>query len=319
MNTTELVNQVRGQIDEFNQDSVTDEQILDALNRGQRAVASIMMRKYAAIFARLSTLSTISGDNEYEMPRDIYGQNILKVELEQGSVIWQVKHISYKDRHPYVITSQVTRPYYYDIIGHKIRLYPKPQGDLTIYLHYSGKPETLVPVQGQINYVDTVNNTIILDEMGQNITTESDKRNSYLSIIDHVTGDVKGTLQVATVTPGIKQVKFKSTGVTRTTVLDKTISTSLPTDISVDDYVCTVHGTAVPQIPEAYQNYLIQYATSEIRRRFGEPVQEELVVLQNLEKELHKVWAGRETSMRVSKVNNHLGLPLGEALRRFFA
>lgn len=319
MNVQELVDQVRSQLDEFNEASITDQHVLDALNRAQKAATRITARRLDTIFLATQELTTIGGQREYDMPDDVFGRRIEKVELLQSSIAWRIKHISYKDRDPYIVSSQTNRPYYYDIIGTQIRLYPEPSGGQTLIIHYSKTPDTMLIPQGQINRIDSANNYIIVDSIGSDVTTESDQRNSYINFIDYITGDVKGTMQAAFLDSGIGQIKFKSSGLTRSSVLGKTVSTSIPTDVTEDDYICIVKGTAVPQLPNAYTDYLIQHSVVALKRRTREPTEEEYAALKDIENELKKLIQGREQYMRIRKANSHWGRPLGGTLRRYFS
>lgn len=319
MNVNELVDQVRSQLDEFNEASITDQHVLDALNRAQKAATRITARRLDTIFLAETEITTVGGQREYDMPDDVFGRRIEKVELLQGSIAWRIKHISYKQRDPYIVSSQTNRPYYYDVIGAKIRLYPTPSDGQRLIIHYSRTPDTAVVSQGQINRIDTTNNYIIVDDIGSDITTESDQRNSYVNFIDYITGDVKGSMQVAFTDTGIGQIKFKSSGLTRDSVLGKSISTSIPTNVTEDDYVCIVKGTCVPQLPDAYTDYLIQHAVVAIKRRTREPTEEEYAALKDIEGELKKLMQGREQQQRIRKANSHWGRPLGGTLRRYFS
>ena len=319
MNVQELVDQVRSQLSEFNSADITDQHVLDALNRAQKAATRITARRLDTIFLATAELTTIGGQREYDMPDDTFGRRIEKVEIFQGSIAWRVKRLSYKDRDSFITSSTVTRPYYYDVIGSQIRFYPKPSAGQRIVLHYSRTPDTMLIPQGQINKIDTANNYIIVDNIGPDITTESDTRESYINFIDYITGDVKGSMQVAFTDAGIGQIKFKSSGITRSPVLGKTISTTIPADVTEDDYVCLVSGTAVPQLPDAYTDYLIQHAVVALKRRTREPTEDEYTALKDIEGELKKMMQGREQYMRIRKTSSHWSRSPGSALRRYFS
>ena len=161
---------------------------------------------------------------------------------------------------------------------------------------------------------------MIVDDLGSALTTDtSDGFNAYVNIIDYNTGDVKGSMQISFINPSTKSVTFKSSGLSRSSVLGRTIATTLPTDIAVDDYLCIVTGTCVPEIPGAYSDYLTQYAVVEIRRRLGEDTTQEYAALKDLELELEKMWVGRESSHRVRKSSSHWNRGLGSSLRRLLA
>ena len=327
LGVSELVEEVRNQIDEPNETSIETAHILEAMNRAQRSITRILARRLDHIFLGLHTLNTddgvigSDGTMEFDMPDDVFGRRIEKVELRQAgsNILWRVQHISYKNRDPFVTNSQVTRPYYYDLIGSKLRVYPVASGGQTIFVHYSKTPDRLVESQGQINSINIANNYVIVDSVGSDLSTESDLRESYVNIVDSVTGDIKVSLQIAFLDSGIGQIKFKSSGLTRSSVLGKTISTAIPTTVAADDYVCLVKGTAVPQLPDAFSDYLVQHTVVSLKRRIREPSQEDFAELQRIEEAIKKEVQGREVHQRIRKANSHYGRPLGGALRRFFS
>ena len=57
----QLIDQVRAQSDEFNEDNLTDAHISDLLNRGQRKAANIIARKFDSLFLESTTISTTAG------------------------------------------------------------------------------------------------------------------------------------------------------------------------------------------------------------------------------------------------------------------
>lgn len=325
---TDLITDCRSQIDDFNQESITDEQILSALNRAQKAAVRITARRLDTIFldsVRVNTsTATLGADGityELDMPVDVFGRRIEKVEVQQpgSQVLWRVKHISYKQRDPFVISSQVSVPYYYDVVGTKIRLYPNASPNNTLIIFYSRTPELLVKPQGQINSVNIANNYVIVDEVGPDLTTETDQRNSYVNFIDYKTGEVKASMQIAFLDPTSGQIKFKSSGLTRTSVFDKTIVTSIPSTVTPDDLICVVKGTAVSQLPDAYTDFLVQHTIVQLKRRLREDSAEEFAALKDIEENLKKMIMGREQSMRIRKVNSAFSNQPGGALRRFFS
>lgn len=83
--------------------------------------------------------------------------------------------------------------------------------------------------------------------------------------------------------------------------------------------MCLVKGTAVPQLPDAYTDYLIQHAVVALKRRTRELTEDEYKALKDIESELKKLIHGREQHIRIRKVNSHYGRPLGATLRRYFS
>lgn len=320
-NVSDLITQVRAQLDEANAETVTDTQILQALNRGQRKAANIASRKFDSLFVVPDeTTITVAGQRDYAIPAAAYGRRIELVEVvETSEIAWQIHRIKLQQTSQFNTSSQVTRPYYYALQKNKFLLYPVPSDGRMIRIWYTQTPEDLVVPQGRITSINTGSNYVVVDEIGSDISTVVTGFASYANIVDFTTGEVKATLQVSALDPDTGQITFKSAGLTRSTVLNKTVGTSIPSDVATDDYVCLVTGTAVPELPGAYVDYLIQYGVVETRRRLGEDTQEEFAQLKELEVEIQKMWVGREMSNRVRKASHQWSRSLGGTLRRFLS
>lgn len=316
----QLIDQVRSQSDEFNEDNLTDSHILDLLNRGQRKAANIIARKFDSLFLESTTVSTTAGTREYDIPDAAFGRRIEKVEVRQGDISWNLKRINFHKRDQFISSTQTARPYYYLVKKNKIEIFPKPNGGLTLDVFYQKRAEDLVKSQGRITSITTGSGTetMLIDVVGSDLSTSVSTVQSggYINIVDYVTGAVKRSLQISAIDTSLKQLTVKTASLTRSTVLDKTISTTIGSDATVDDYVCLVTGTAVPELDGAYVDYLIAFAVHEARRRFGENVEADYRLLKDLEKELEKMWSGRESSHRVRKSGGHWGNSLGSSTRR---
>ena len=145
-----LIDQVRTQIDESNTTNITDNHIVQALNRAQRKATNITVRTYDELFWTSTTINTTAGERDYDLPLNIYGNRIEKVEVIQGQVAWEVRKMANHDRTAFITSSQVTRPYYYTQRKNKIQLYPRPADGLTMEVHYTAAPERLTSQYGRI-------------------------------------------------------------------------------------------------------------------------------------------------------------------------
>lgn len=319
LDVSEIITQVRDQLDEVNTINVTDSQIIAALNRGQRKGTNIIARKFDDLFLMSDeTTTTVAGTRNYDIPANAYGRRIEKVELVENGIAWEIKKISFHDTTRYNSNAQVTRPYYYTQKKNEILLYPTPSSGQTLRIWYTDKPEELVTPQGRITHItDGADDSVIVDSLGSNITVDTSSGfNAYVNIIDYNTGDIKGSMQIASINTSTRTITFKSSDLTRSSVLGRTIGTTLPTDAAVDDYICIISGTCIPEIPGAYVDYLTQYAVVEIRRRLGEDTTTEFAALKEVELELEKMWVGRESSHRIRKSNTHWHNSVGSSLRR---
>lgn len=306
----DLIQIVRDDIDEANLSDVENSEILKKLNRAQRQAVNKVVTDYDEMFLATTTVTLTAGTAEYDMPSDIYGQRLEKVQQIIDDRPYRVDRVTYRQSDDFERLSTSTRLRRYAIKHNKYVLYPTPSSNLTIRLWYMRNPETLVTQQGRVTSSGTDGSTgkpyVIVSGIGSDITTSSSSLNNYVNIIDSATGRVKGSLQIASINTSTGQILFKDSSLTRSSVLGKTISTSLPSDLAVDDYICTVHGTCVTEFPQAYVDYITQHAVVSIKRAKGEPTQEDYAELKNQEAGLESYWDGREASMRVTRRNPYL-------------
>ena len=301
----DLLDQTRSQLDEKNIDNATDSELVQALNRAQRSATNIVARKYPDMFWDTTTDTLVANQQEYDIPANAYGKRIELIEVDIGGTRYELKPVSNKRTTVFTRVGAVDRPYYYSLVKNKIAIHPLPSAAYTLYIHYLRRPETLVLSQGRITTVNSGSNYVLVDELGDAVSTSVTGFGSYINVIDYITGEVKGTLQVSALDTSLNKVLFKSAGLTRSTVLGRSISTSLPTDISVDDYLALVTGTSVSELDEAYTDYLVQFAVIEIQRRFKVDIADDLIALKALSEELENMWVGREQSTKIRRANTH--------------
>ncbi len=99
-----LVDEVRQQLDELNQDSVsTSGDILPSLNRASDYAFDILARKYPEPILKYSFMDFTSGVTEYDIPESVFEDRILKLEtvLPVGTSSLanyvEIQRISYSD------------------------------------------------------------------------------------------------------------------------------------------------------------------------------------------------------------------------------
>jgi hypothetical protein len=304
-------------IDESKITSVRDDQdILPALNRAQDVAANILARHYESPMLAYEEVSLTAGQSEYPIPENAFEQRLEKIEVQVNNLFYQVKRIDYRDSSAYESLSIRTNvPYYYAVIGNKYRLLPSPTATYPLRIWYLKDPEPLVRSQGRITFVKADVNYIIVDSIGSELTVSNADLNCYANLIDGQTGEVRATMQIASIQGN--KITFKSVfgPNDRTSVLNKTISSNLANiTVQPDDFICTIHGTCIPIMKKPFSNYLIQYAVAEMQRKLGGPADMELKVKQDLEKIVERSWVGRETSLRVSRNNRNWEVPP----RRFY-
>lgn len=310
-----LVEEVRSQVDEQNVDSVsTEKDILPSINRAQDYAFDILSRKYEEPILAYTTLDVNGSQIEYDIPENVFEDRVQKLEVIVPSsnsgmnTYREIQRISYRDLTNYESATKTNVPYYYCIIGRKIRLIPTPTGTYNIRMWYLKNPEKLVLPQGRITVLNSASNYVVVDSAGDSLTTEADQLGSYVNLIDGQSGQIKGSLQIQALSDN--KVTFRTVP-TRSSVLNRTVSGSLSSlDIGLDDYLAPIDGTCVPYYGKPISNFLIQFAVAEITRKLGGSADMEEKVLEKFEKQVERTWAGRETQLRVKKKSANWGVPI---------
>lgn len=308
----DIAESVRSRIDEMNRDSIdTERDILPALNRALEYATDIYAKNYPDPYIASTTIPLVTGQAEYDIPEDVYEDRLVKVDLYVTSSGYsEILRISYKDLANYQSNALTSNPYYYAITGRKLIIVPAPASSAnnSLRLWYVKNPEQLVLPQGRVTLVNETSQYLVLNDIGESLTSESDELNSYINVINFRTGEIKGTFQIGRIEDA--RIYIRTTP-SRDSVLGRDINISLA-DLSIarDDYVCLSTGTCVPYLASPTTNFLIQFAISELSRQLGVNSVEEEQVLAKFEKQVQDTWAGREPTYRIAKRNPSFGLPV---------
>lgn len=311
----DLIAHVRSRIDLTSNEGIGDtDDILPALNRGQKFAADILAKHYPEPLLKRESVSFVNGQDLYDIPKTAFEDRLLLVEVKRSGRWRELKRISYRENSDYDWDDDdlTSYPEHYSIEGRKYRILPGLNGISELRIWYMEQPEEYVVQQGRITAIDTANNRVTLDAIGTGLSTDSESLAAYVNVIDHLTGEIKATLQLTTTDSTTKLVTFKSTP-TRTTVLGRSVSSNIASltdddgqtvSISVDDYLCTVFGTCVPQFKDPMSNFVIEYATAEMKDKLQREGQElSRQVLKGFEQQVRRTWAARETSIRIQRRN----------------
>lgn len=313
--TQNLVDEVRSQLDEENQDSIdTSRDILPALNRANDYAFDIYSHRYPEPILQHTVLELNGTDQEYDIPENIFEDRLLKVEIQMPTTdgfratYREVQRISYSDLALYESSSQTNIPYYYAVVGRKLRFVPAPSGTFDARIWSLKQIEKLVLPQGRITVVNSVSNYIIVDSAGSSLTTEADQLGSYVNLVDGQTGEIKGSMQIQILADN--KITFRTTP-TRSAVLNREIQGDLSDiEVSLDDYICAIDGSCISYFGTPTNNFLIQYAVAELTRKLGGSADMEEKVLEKFEKQVERNWVGRETTRRVKKRSQSWGVPV---------
>lgn len=296
-----LVAEVRSLLDEVNRDSVGDsEDILPALNRGQLHASNILSRHYQDPLVVPVRLTLEAGRQDYDIPEDALEDKLEKVEIEvtgRGEYR-EIQRISYRDISAYETSRSTPYPDYYCVIGRKFRLLPASNGTYPARIWYLREPDKLLLQQGRITLVNSSENYVLVDSIGQDLTTETDNLRSYINIVDGTTGIVKATLQIQSLQG--TRIRFRTVPISSTVYGREVDLTQLP-NVEKDDLICLAEGTCVSQLRDPVNNFLVQYAVAELTRKLGGEAVLEENILAKFEKLVERSWAGREQRLRVKK------------------
>ena len=324
----DLIAQVRSRIDLESVDGIDDDlDLLPALNRAQSYAFDLLSRHYPEPLLTRKELSLITSTDLYDIPPDAFEDRLLLVEVKYNNTFYPLDRVSYRQGSLWTFDQNTNSlyPQWYAIEGRKFRLIPKPGGGISsVRIWYMRRFEEYVKQQGRITAIDTANNYIIVDKVGSDLDTDTESLKAYVNIIDHLTGQIKASLQIQSIDSTTKKITFKASP-TRTSVLDKTIvgdisslkdSDGQTISISQDDYICSVKGTCVPQFRDPMSNFVVEYATAEMKDKLQ---RENLAlahqVLEKFERKIKNTWAGRELVKYVTRSNRIWNRPSGNYWR----
>jgi len=304
--TRDILESVRSLIDEANEAEIDDTvDILPAINRGLEDAGDILSRKYPdALISSLEIPLSEGVDGYYDIPDDAFQERLEKVETKLNGYYHEIKRIDYRDITLYDTPQSVATPYYYAVIGQQFKLVPPPTNIEALRIWYIPEFGPLVPEFGRITTVNKENpesEYVRLTDMEDvdQLSADIDSLQAFVNLIDGRTGRVKATLQIAKV---VNSQVFFTPSPTREQVQGRSVSSSIPDSVKVDDYLCPVEGTCIPPMRSPLTNFLITYASAEIKalKLEGDPG----VVFQMLsrfEERIEKTWVRREQSLRVGK------------------
>lgn len=311
LTTRQLISAVRSLIDEQNEAEIDDSiDILPSLNRGLDDAVDILSRRYPdALIKSLAVPLSEGVDGVFDIPEDAYQQRLEKVEANQNNYYYEITRLDYRDITSYDTPSSATIPSYYSVIGSQYKIIPKPSDIDELRIWYIPEQGPLVPEYGRItatgidNALPTPRSYATMTDIADVnlISTDLTSLEAYVNLIDGRTGEIKATLQVSTKT---NSKLIFSASPSRSNVQGRPVSSSLPASAKVDDYICPVYGTCIPPMRSPLTNFLITYASAELKalKLDGDP-NVVLNQLKRFEERIEKTWVRREQSTRVGKAS----------------
>lgn len=309
--TSDLITQVRDITDEDNITDVSDAMIIRMLNRAQQELVRILTRHYKNHFMREQIFSgsdlTTDANGQARvlpMPDQAFGFAVNAVDVKIGTSWFPVQQVPFSYTLSLDIASGSSFPLSYAIQGNDIYLYPLSGSNIQIRVRYQFRAPKLVKSQGRITSFDSGANTINLDSLGSSISASVDDLTAFVNVVDHLTGEIKATLQVSNIVTATNQLAIKTGSLDRDEVFGYTVSSSLPTNIAKDDYICLADGTCVPYLSHDMTNFLVDIAGFYVKRKLGTVDQADYVDRDAILKAISSMQFGRQTTKKIQRTKS---------------
>jgi hypothetical protein len=292
----DLVTEVREQVDETNQSTKDDDAIVRLFNRGQRIINRVLATHYPDPILTSTSLDTGTNGTTHTIPKDCFGDKVVFIQVDVPGSPSETFRRGVRDRAR--LTGTTAIPFSWNVEGRRVKFQQTPTGTYDATMWYTKRLDKLVKKQGRITAVGS--NYVNIDATGADLSQSSDSNSSYINIIDFQTGEIKGSFQIASIVN--RKVTLRASAL-RSTVEGRTISasTALATcGAAVDDYICLVHGTCVPQFQDTTAGYLVQFAVEELTKSLGGgDARLEQQILNDYKEDAEAAWAGQEQAERV--------------------
>lgn len=307
--TKDLVQDVRSLLDEDNTAAVDDlRDIVPALNRGLNKAYSVLARHYPDPLLTYTTVVPENGEAEYEIPEDAFEDRVEKIESVTNNLYFPIKRVDFRDLTNFETSGTANSPMVWATLGRHYRVAPKPTGTYQFRVWYLKEPPNLGVEQGRITLVNKDANYVVVDLPGELLESAIDSNNAYVSIVDKETGLIKSSHQIQNIIGN--RLKFSSAP-TKSKVYNESVASEIAETVEVDDYVCLVGQSCISPLRNPLANYIIQFAVAELTRKLGGEADMEQRVLKEMERDVEKQWAGRETTLKVKSSSKHWASRLG--------
>jgi hypothetical protein len=304
----ELITQVRDITDEDNITDVTDAVVIRMLNRAQQEMVRILTRQYKNHFMReqIYTSADWTADANgqsrvLKMSSQAFGFAVNSIDAKIGTSWFPVHQVPFSYTLGFDNPTGSSIPLNYAIQGNDIYLYPAPDTNTQVRVRYQFRAPQMVPELGRITDYSSANNTVTLDTIAANLTTSVDTLGAFVNVVDHLTGEIKATMQVSGFVESTKIVSLKSASLDRDTVFGYTTTTTLPTTISKDDYVCPANGTCVPLLAHDLTNFLVDIAGFYVKRKLGIVDSADFADRETIIKAISSMQFGREYTKKIQR------------------
>jgi hypothetical protein len=305
----ELMERVRDITDESNTTDISDALVLRMLNRAQQELVRILSRRNNSYFKRevIYTSSDLKADANsatrvLDIPSQAFGFAVNSVDVKTGSAWLPVQQVPFNYTLGLDNASSSSLPCMYAILGNKLYLYNSPDSSVSIRVRYQFRAPKLVKSQGRIvTLTDVSSNQIELDSLGSSLSTDVDSLAAFVNIVDHLTGEIKATMQVSDGVSSSDKVLTMASSADRSIVFGYTVTGTMPTTVALDDLVCTADGTCVPYLSHDLTNFLVDIAGFYVKRKLGTVEQADFADRDEIIKAVKGMNFGRQQTKKIKR------------------
>ena len=207
--TDDLIRQIRNQIREQNKNSITDQEIMDTINRGQQRGVEVMTRNWIYNYVVTKEIQT-DENGKITIPEGAKGNRLINVEANYSGNYARNKSLqklNYKNVSQYNKSGNgylLNGPSHYFVQGREATVYPQHSCKLTLY--YVRNPESVVKPAGSIYEIvtrqeDITENVLLANTVVSITPTEIGASQFVYDVLSVSTEDIyfKGTLNASSV------------------------------------------------------------------------------------------------------------------------
>jgi hypothetical protein len=309
-----IMGEIRRMAGETNTDgNLPDEMLLDTLNRASREAAMLLGRYHPEPLITYTTLTTTASEPELDIPEDCLEGRIQKVELLlSSSAPRELLRVSSADNHKFEeAPGTATYPDVWFEVGYtrKLRVLPQPMAGLTLRVWYVRDLPELAISQGKITNITNLltSNYLLVDEVGDDLTSTLSEDGSHVSLIDGQTGLIKAIYEISNVNSTTGRVTFAASP-SVTSIDNFTVTAPAAADgVALGDYLTVAPCSCISQIGSPFVEYIKQYTFALIQQVNGADAQIAYAALNRLEKLVKSMDKGQPTRLRVVQRSHAFG------------
>ena len=191
-NASDLIQQVRDSVHEYDQSPMTDESIVRRLNRAYSFAYNYLVKLNHSLFTGFKYLTLRNDIGEYQLPKDCFNKRVHEVYFSPSGDDWSyVQRCEPASITRYQVKRAMTGPLYWTQAGEKLLVGPIPDSAGVLKCLVTLPLVPLAKVQGQITGI--VGNKLFLDRSPDEEASTNLNRTgmNLISISDEMTGKVK--------------------------------------------------------------------------------------------------------------------------------